>query len=95
MLKHVGAINTEQYDKLSIKCAFVCSLYINYTIFVMLDNKTFRRSDRSPLQQTKYQKCYSPATLHSSVSQTGLLLCFVISNGHGRNPVTQQGLQEF
>jgi hypothetical protein len=27
-LKHVGAINIEQYDKLSIKCAFVCSLYI-------------------------------------------------------------------
>ena len=27
-LKHVVAINTEQYNKLSIKCAFVCSLYI-------------------------------------------------------------------
>jgi hypothetical protein len=29
-LKHVGAINTEQYNKLSINCAMVCSLYIWY-----------------------------------------------------------------
>jgi hypothetical protein len=27
-LKHVGAINKEQYNKLSVKCAFVCSLCI-------------------------------------------------------------------
>jgi len=27
-LKHVGAINKEQYNKLSIKCVFVSSLYI-------------------------------------------------------------------
>jgi hypothetical protein len=27
-LKHVTAINVEQYNKLSVKCAFVCSLYI-------------------------------------------------------------------
>jgi hypothetical protein len=27
-LKHVGAINKEQYNKLLIKCAIVCSLYI-------------------------------------------------------------------
>ena len=26
--KHVGAINKEQYNKMSVKCAFVCSLYI-------------------------------------------------------------------
>jgi hypothetical protein len=28
VLKHVGVINKEQYNKLSIKCAFACSLYI-------------------------------------------------------------------
>ena len=28
-LKHVGVINTEQYNKLSVKCVFVCSLYIH------------------------------------------------------------------
>jgi hypothetical protein len=27
-LKLAGAINKEQYNKLSVKCAFVCSLYI-------------------------------------------------------------------
>jgi hypothetical protein len=27
-LKHVGAVNKEQYTKLSIKCVFVCLLYI-------------------------------------------------------------------
>jgi hypothetical protein len=28
VLKHVAAINKEQYNKLSIECAFVCSFYI-------------------------------------------------------------------
>jgi hypothetical protein len=28
-LKHVGATNIEQYNKLSSKCAYVCSLYIS------------------------------------------------------------------
>jgi hypothetical protein len=32
MLKQVGAINDKQYNKLSIKCAFVCSLYIYKTL---------------------------------------------------------------
>jgi hypothetical protein len=27
-LKHVGVINKQQYNKLTINCAFVCSLYI-------------------------------------------------------------------
>ena len=27
MLKHVGAIKKEQYNKLSNKCAFVCSMF--------------------------------------------------------------------
>jgi hypothetical protein len=27
-LKYIGKINKEQYNKLSVKCAFVCSLYI-------------------------------------------------------------------
>jgi hypothetical protein len=26
--KHVGAINKEEYNKMSVKCAFVCSLYV-------------------------------------------------------------------
>jgi hypothetical protein len=28
-LKHVGAVNIEQYNKLSVKCAFVCALYVH------------------------------------------------------------------
>jgi len=26
-LKHVGAINKEQHNKLSVKCGFVCSIH--------------------------------------------------------------------
>jgi hypothetical protein len=29
VFKHAGAINIEQYNKLSIKCAFVC-LFVRY-----------------------------------------------------------------
>jgi len=27
-LKYAGVVNIEQYNKLSIKCAFVCLLYV-------------------------------------------------------------------
>jgi hypothetical protein len=42
VLKHVGAINTEQHNKLSIRCAFVCLFVIYrgyqkmYTHFIFL-----------------------------------------------------------
>jgi len=42
VLKHVGAIHKEQYNKLSLKCAFVYSLYINACVFTVTVMKPFQ-----------------------------------------------------
>ena len=42
LLKHIGAINKEQYNELSINCAFVCLLYINAYLFTVTVKKSFQ-----------------------------------------------------